>query len=62
MAMPTVRFPPVISVKDLSEIRARSVDTTFRVAEAASVAGAGFALAAAMPRQYEPRNVPPDHG
>ena len=38
------------------------LDTTIRVAEAASVAGAGFALAAAMPRRYEPRNVPPDRG
>jgi len=57
-----VTFPPVIAVKDLSEIRARAVDTTFRVAEAASVAGTGFALAAALPRKFEPRNVPPDHG
>ena len=50
-------FPPVITLNDLSEIRARAADTTFRVAEAASVAGAGFALAAAMPREFEPGNA-----
>ena len=55
-----VAFPQVFTVKDLSDIRARTVDATFRVAEVASVAGAGFALAAVMPRDYEPRNVPPE--
>ena len=55
-------FPPVISLMDLLEIRARTTDITFRAAEAASVAGAGFALAAAMPRQYQPRNTPPGRG
>lgn len=54
-----VAFPPVVTLKDLSDIRARTVDVIFRVAEAASVAGAGFALCV-MPRKYEPRNAPPD--
>ncbi len=55
-----VRFPPVVTLKDLSDIRARTVDVTIRIAEAASVAGAGYALATVMPRMYEPRNVPPE--
>ena len=59
--LPTA-FPPVVTLNNLLEIRARAVDITLRVAEAASVAGAGFALAAAMPRKYEPRNSPPDRG
>lgn len=52
-----VRFPPVVTLKDLSDIRARTVDVIFQVTEAASVAGAGFALTV-MPRMYEPRNTP----
>ena len=65
-----VAFEPEFTLKGLSDIRARTVDTTIRVAEAASVAGPqdtyvagpGFALVIAMPRKYEPRNTPPDPG
>ena len=63
-----VAFEPEFTLKEFSDIRARTVDTTIRIAEAASVAGpedasiagAGFALAIAMPRKYEPRNTPPE--
>ena len=61
-----VAFEPNITVKDLSNVRARTIEITIRVAEAASVAGpadtyvagAGYALATVMPRMYEPRNAP----
>ena len=61
-------FERNIDVKRLSDIRARTVDITIRIAEAASiagpaythVAGAGYALATVMPRMYEPRNAPPE--
>ena len=53
-----VRFPPMVALNDLAALRVRIVDTIVRVTEAASVAGAGFALTA-MPRMHEPRNVPP---
>ena len=57
-----------VDVKRLSDVRARTVDVTIRIAEAASVAGpvlthmggAGYALATVMPRMYEPRNAPPE--
>ena len=60
--------PRIITLKDLSDVRARTVDITIRIAEAASVAGpaythmggAGYALATVMPRMYEPRNAPPE--
>ena len=55
-----VAFPPTVTLQNLSGIRAKTVDTTIRIAEVASVAGAGFALAAVMPREYEPRNAPPE--
>ena len=61
-------FERNIDVKRLSNIRARTVEITIRIAEAASiagpaythVAGAGYALATVMPRMYEPRNAPPE--
>ena len=57
-----------VDVKRLSDLRARTVDVTIRIAEAASVAGpaythmggAGYALATVMPRLYAPRNAPPE--
>ena len=52
-------FRPNFALKDLSDIRSKTADVTIRVAEAASIAGAGFALATVMPRKYEPRNTPP---
>ena len=55
-----VAFPPTVTLQNLSDIRAKTVDMTIRIAEVASVAGAGFALAAVMPRKYEPRNAPPE--
>ena len=51
-------FKQDIAVKDLSDVRARTVDITIRIAEAASVAGAGYALATVMPRMYESRERP----
>ncbi len=61
-------FERNVDVKRLSDIRARTVDITIRIAEAASVAGpaythmggTGYALATVMPRMYEPRNAPPE--
>ena len=63
-----VAFERNVDVKDLSDVRARTVDITIRIAEAASVAGpaythmggAGYALATVMPRMYEPRRAPPE--
>ena len=63
-----VAFERNVDVKRLSDIRARTVDVTIRIAEAASVAGpaythmggAGYALATVMPRMYAPRNSPPE--
>ncbi len=63
-----VAFEPKFTLKDFCDVRARTVDITFRVAEAASVAGpadtyvagAGYALATVMPRMYEPRHAPPE--
>ena len=63
-----VAFERNVDVKDLSDLRARTVDITIRIAEAASVAGpaythmggVGYALATVMPRMYEPRNAPPE--
>ena len=55
-----VAFPPTVTLQSLSDIRAKTVDVTIRIAEAASVTGAGFALAAVMPRKYEPQNAPPE--
>ena len=61
-------FERNVDVKRLSDLRARTVDVTIRIAEAASVAGpaythmggAGYALATVMPRLYAPRNAPPE--
>ena len=53
-----VAFEPKFALQDLSDVRARTVDITFRIAEAGSIAGAGLPLAA-MPRKYVPRNAPP---
>ena len=51
--IPSVFSPNVIAVDDLDDMRMRVADTCLRVAEIASVAGAGFSLTA-MPRQHEP--------
>lgn len=61
-------FERNVDIERLSDVRARTVDVTIRIAEAASVAGpaythmggAGYALATVMPRMYEPRNAPPE--
>jgi len=55
-----VRFPSMVALNDLADLRIRIVDTIVRVTEAASVAGYNSAMAAVFPRQYEPRNVPPE--
>ncbi len=57
-----------VDVKRLSDIRARTVDVTIRIAEAASVAGpaythmggTGYALATVIPRMYAPGSAPPE--
>ena len=61
-------FERNVDVKRLSDIRARTVDITIRIAEAASIAGpaythmggTGYALATVMPRMYAPRSAPPE--
>jgi len=61
-------FERDVDAKRLSEIRARTVEVTIRIAEAASVAGpaythmggTGYALATVMPRMYTPRSAPPE--
>ena len=61
-------FERNVDVKRLSDIRARTVDITIRIAEAASVTGpaythmggTGYALATVMPRMYAPRSAPPE--
>ena len=54
-----VAFPPKISLKHLSDIRATAIDTTIRLVEAASLAGAGFALTV-LPREHNRREPTPD--
>ena len=46
-----VNFPPMVSVGDLAEVRARAVNATIRLVETASMAGAGFALTL-LPRKH----------
>jgi len=61
-------FERHVDVKRLSDVRARTVDVTIRIAEAASVAGpaythmggTGYAFATVMPRMYAPRGTPPE--
>ncbi len=55
-----LQFQPRVTLKELADIRARIVDVTIRVTETSAVAGSGLALAAVMPRKYEPRNAPPE--
>lgn len=57
-----VRFPAMVSLKDLASLRVRLVDIILRVSESASIAGYNSVFAAALPRRYEPRNVPPESG
>lgn len=52
------QFQPSVKREELSGLRARIVDATVRVAEVSAVVGSGSALAAVMPRKYEPRNAP----
>ena len=56
-----MKFPPMVALKDLAELRGRVVDATIRVEETASVAGSGSAAAIVFRRQYEPWNSPLDH-
>ncbi|MDD9991211.1 MAG: hypothetical protein OXP75_05395 [Rhodospirillales bacterium] len=61
-------FERDVDVKRLSDIRARTVDVTIRIAEAASIAGpaythmggTGYALATVMSRMNEPQSAPPE--
>lgn len=62
---PVAFVPREITPKDLAGVRARTVDVTIRVAEAASVsgppdtglAGHGYTLAVGMPRMHAPRSA-----
>ena len=55
-----------LRINDLSDIRSRTVDTIFQIAEVASIADSDntyvdspvYILATVIPRQYEPPNVP----
>ena len=51
-----VQFPPMVTLKDLADLRARIVDATIRVVEASSMTGSDSTLAAVLPRKFEPRN------
>ena len=51
-------FRPNFTLKDFSDIRARTTDATFRVADAASITGVEFVLPAVMPRRFQTRNTP----
>ena len=55
-----VQFPPMVTLQDLADLRARIVDGTTQVAETSSVAGSSSALAVVLPRKYEPRNREPE--
>ena len=55
-----MRFQPRVTLRDLADLRAKTVDATIRVAEASSVAGSNSVLAVVLPRKYEPRNAPPE--
>ena len=63
--IPVAFTPREITPNDLADVRARTVDLTIRVAEAASVsgppdtglAGPGYTLAVGMPRMHAPRSA-----
>jgi len=55
-----MQFPSRVGLNDLADLRVRIADTIVRITEAASVAGYISPIAAVLPRQYEPRNVPPE--
>ena len=57
-----VKFPTMVKLEDLADLRARIVDATLRVAEVSSVAGSSSALAVVLRREYEPRNREPERG
>ena len=57
-----VKFPTMVTLEDLADLRARIVDATLRVAEMSSVAGSSSALAVVLRRKYEPRNREPERG
>lgn len=55
-----MQFPSRVGLNDLADLRVKIADAIVRITEAASVAGYNSAIAAVLPRQYEPRNVPPE--
>ena len=55
-----VRFPPMVTLQNLADLRSRIVDATIRVIETSSVAGSGSALAVVLARKFEPRNREPE--
>ena len=54
-----VNFRPAVSLRDLADLRARIADTTIRLAEVASLAGAGFALTT-LPRKCKSHQPAPN--
>ena len=54
-----LRFQSRVTLRELIDLRARIVDTIFRLAEVSGVAGSNSALPTVMRRMYEPLNVPP---
>ena len=54
-----VQFPPMVTLRNLVDLRGRIVDATIRVVEASSVAGSGSALAVVLAREFEPRTREP---
>ena len=58
----------IFTLNNLSDLRARTVDITFRIAEIASITrpatillpGAGYELAPTMPRMYKPQHAQPE--
>ena len=55
-----VKFPTMVTLEDLADLRARIVDATLRVTETSAVAGSSSALAVILRREYEPRNREPE--
>ena len=56
----TVQSPPMVTLKDLVDLRARIVNATIRVVEASAVAASGSALAVVLARKFELRNREPE--
>ena len=54
-----LRFQSRVTLKEPIDLRARIVDTIFKLVEVSGVVGSNSALPTVMRRMYEPLNVPP---